>query len=543
MHALGRSDPELLATLTARTWFDDGLTDEEAALVVSLAGQPPGLQNALLDVHHVYRKSISLPLAGEVNVWIIQSAELVSNEKVLSEIEDTLGITEEFFGAPCPTTDIILLVSTEQGTSYEVDSGHFGSHMVLQSWEGQVASVPHETAHYYFHFNFLDHQWFIEGGANFIEAQYHDRRGFQDISNRGLSVLERIQTNCVIAGIENIRHNAYFVRREHISFSPCTYSMGENLLLNLLEIMGEEAMTSVFNELYVLSGGHVPALRFSTPPSEVEIYEAFLKHTPPEHQEEVRELFRELHGGDFAFPEIDFADAEEDEAADAALIEIGETVEGSLDYIFDLDYFRFQAEQSQRYRISVEHENLGHSSITLFAPDGVSDERGRWKARGMGPDGPLILWMAPSSEQYYFAVQNFGGKTGDYALTITPVDVPETDDHGDTPESATEIRLGRRVSGTIDHAFDYDYFRFSAGEGEEYFFDFYGNFLNSLCSELYLSNGTAVRNWPNSCNIAERPSYGESYGIHWWSPKTGEYFLALYGFMERVGDYEFEIAR
>ena len=543
LHALGRSDPELLATLTARTWFDDGLTDEEAALVVSLAGQPPGLQNALLDVHHVYRQSISLPLAEKVNVWIVQSADLVSNEKVLSEIEDTLRIAEEIFRVPCPTTDVILLVSTEQGTDYEVYSGHSGSHMVLKSWEGKVTFVPHETTHYYLSRRNFDAAWLVEGGANLIEDLFHDRRGHQDISSRGSIVLDRIQTNCIVAGVESIRHNAYLVGREHISFFQCTYSMGENLLLNLLEIMGEEAMSSVLNELYVSSGGHVPALRFSTPPTEVEIYEAFLKHTPPEHQEEVRELFRRLHGGDFAFPEIDYDDAEADEPADAALIEIGETVEGSLDYIFDLDYFRFQAEQSQRYRISVEHENLGHSSITLFAPDGVSDERGRWKARGMGPDGPLILWMAPSAEEYYFAVQNFGGKTGDYALTITSVDIPETDDHGDTPESATEIRLGRRVSGTIDHAFDYDYFRFSAGEGEEYFFDFYGNFLNSLCSELYLSNGTAVRNWPNSCNIAERPSYGESYGIHWWSPQTDEYYLELYGFMERVGDYEFEIAR
>ena len=287
----------------------------------------------------------------------------------------------------------------------------------------------------------------------------------------------------------------------------------------------------------------MPALRFSTPPSEEEIYEAFLEYALPERQEEVRELFRELHGGDFAFPEIDFADAEEDEAADAALIEIGETVEGSLDYIFDLDYFRFQAEQSQRYRISVEHENLGHSSITLFAPDGVSDERGRWKARGMGPDGPLILWMAPSAEEYYFAVQNFGGKTGDYALTITPVDVADADDHGDTAESATSVRIGRTVPGNIDHAFDYDYFSFNARRGEEYYFDFYGESYNLLCADLYQDDGTAVSDWTNHCDEGDPSEFGGAHSIYWMAPKTGEYFLALHGFMERVGDYEFEIAR
>ena len=191
--------------------------------------------------------------------------------------------------------------------------------------------------------------------------------------------------------------------------------------------------------------------------------------------------------------------------------------------------------------ISVEHENLGHSSVILYGPDGVSDERDSWKARGLGPDGPLILWMAPSSEEYYFAVQNFGGKTGDYNLTITPIDVPETDDHGDTAESATRIRLGRLVSGNIDHEFDYDYFNFNAREGEEYSFDFYGDFLNFLCSQLYLSDGTAVVNWPNSCKVAERPNYGDNYGINWWAPQTDEYYLEFYGDLGSVGGYEFEI--
>ena len=105
---------------------------------------------------------------------------------------------------------------------------------------------------------------------------------------------------------------------------------------------------------------------------------------------------------------------------DAVDVEAGQRVGGSLDYVFDFDFFRFEAEEGQRYRFSVEHGTLSQSSIGLYGPNGLKDERERWLGRDKGPDGPLLLWQAPSSEVYYFAVQNFGGKRGDYTFTIEP---------------------------------------------------------------------------------------------------------------------------
>ena len=89
---------------------------------------------------------------------------------------------------------------------------------------------------------------------------------------------------------------------------------------------------------------------------------------------------------------------------EAVDVEVGETVVGSLDYIFDFDFFRFQADEGQIYRFSVEHNTLRHSSINLYGPNGLKDERERWLGRDNGPDGPLLLWQAQSSEVYYFAV-------------------------------------------------------------------------------------------------------------------------------------------
>ena len=375
-------------------------------------------------------------------------------------------------------------------------------------------------------------------GTDFVRSQLDDRMGLKDVSERKSELVNIVRTQCVEQGVENIRHHAYLVDNDYISAHHCSHFMGESLLHGLVEIMGEEAMSSALNEIYVSSGGHAPALRFSTPPSEEEIFEAFIRYTAAERQGEVRELFQRFHGGDFAFPEIDYDDAEADRPPEAADVGVGKAVTGSLDYIFDFDFFRFEAEAGQRYRFSVKYSSLNHSSINLYGPNGLKDERERWLGRDNGPDGPLLLWQAPSSGVYYFAVQNFGGKSGEYTFTIEPV---ETDDHGDTPESATEVSPGLRVSGNIDHSFDYDYFSFSAREGLRYLFEFNVDFPNQPCADLYYEDGTKVADLTNHCEKWSQSGLESHTIAQWIASQTGLYYLGLYGNSEEGGEYEFEI--
>ena len=538
--ALGRADEELLATLKARTWFTDGVTDEEAALIVTMAGQVPSLYKELLIDSHLYHETISLPLAGDINLWLVQDTSPVLNQESLRQVESAAEIAEEFFGVPFPTTDLIVLLVTEGKREYGHLVRHLGSHMSVIVHRGRLYGIPHEAAHYYLTSNFLGHPWFTEGGANFVEAHVNHERGWQDISSRETVVSKEVQSYCVDSGVENIRHNAYLLDRRHISLFQCTYRLGEYLMLRLLNIMGKNAMSSALNELYVSSGGHLPALRFSTPPTEEEIYGVFLKHAPSQ-QGRIQKLFQTLHGGDFAFSEIDTGDEEADEAEDAILVEIGESATGSLDYIFDFDFFKFEAEEGQIYRISVKHETLTHTSVTLYGPDGDTELRNRWQGRVMGTDGPLIQWRAPSSEAYFLAVQNFGGKTGEYTFTITPVEESEADDHGNRIESATRVGRFKEIHGTIDGTFDEDYFLFSAHEGRVYHIFMWPEQSADLCAQMYRADGSRSSEWHNRCDHGSLWEGGQVHGISWVAPETGDFYLAMSGFMESVGDYRFEI--
>ena len=153
------------------------------------------------------------------------------------------------------------------------------------------------------------------------------------------------------------------------------------------------------------------------------MYRALLEHAPLERKGDLQDIYRTVHGGYSAFPEVPTPDDHGGTAEDATPIILGETVQGNLDYFFDFDYFRFQAEEGQKYRLSVTHETLHATSLGLFNPFGgevsLTDQ---WEFRKRTGDGPEIVWIAPHTNVYYFAVRNFGGETGNYTVMIVPVE-------------------------------------------------------------------------------------------------------------------------
>ena len=69
--------PDSYSQLTSQPWFIDGLDDEEAVFVIALGGAASRslkLFEDLLTAHYIQHRTISLPLAGEVNIWVIQNS-------------------------------------------------------------------------------------------------------------------------------------------------------------------------------------------------------------------------------------------------------------------------------------------------------------------------------------------------------------------------------------------------------------------------------------------------------------------------------------
>ena len=140
----------------------------------------------------------------------------------------------------------------------------------------------------------------------------------------------------------------------------------------------------------------------------------------------------------------DYEDVPDDHGnseGDATAIRVGADVRGALDDDGDIDYFRFQAEQGEFYQIDVALGTLDDSIVNLYDADGSlldsNDDDG-------GTSASRLYWKAPSNGVYYVAVTGFYG-VGTYTLTVSLSDL--VDDHANSEERATEIRVGEGVRG------------------------------------------------------------------------------------------------
>ena len=406
-----------LRALGTQPWLLDGLDSEEAAFITAISRIPvdsPTLYQDLLDTHFTQAKTVSLPLAGDVNIWVFSNEPFKLREDHRPLIEDTARILEDFLKVPFPTTDIILLAVSPTPRQFYVGSFHAGSHMQLLI-SHFMGAIPHETAHYYFNSR-AGRRWFREGGANFISNLVYYRIGLREFPSSKTSKAQARQ----ICGFENIRH-LQFVKDSSWEWDVnerygCFYSMGENFMHAVLETIGEEAMSSALRE-------HFLALDNNRHDLEQAIYRAFLKHAPSDRKEDFQEIYRTLHGGPYAYPDPPATDDHGDGQEDATPVILGDVVQGTLDYMFDFDYFQFSAEQGRKYQINVTHETLGTTSIGLYASGShrISQDQAL-ESRKLGEDGPQVVWVAPSSDDYYFAVHNFGDEIGVYTFTITLAD-------------------------------------------------------------------------------------------------------------------------
>ena len=147
-----------------------------------------------------------------------------------------------------------------------------------------------------------------------------------------------------------------------------------------------------------------------------------------------------------------------DDIDDATAIRVGADVRGALDYDGDIDYFSFQAEQGQSYRIDVAQGTLYDPKLDLFDSDGwllgTNDDYG-------DPYASRLYWEAPSSGERYVAVEGYG--TGTYTLAVSLVD-----DHGNDFESATRITIRETVAIELENDDDIDVLVFRARPGTVY---------------------------------------------------------------------------
>ena len=139
-------------------------------------------------------------------------------------------------------------------------------------------------------------------------------------------------------------------------------------------------------------------------------------------------------------------------------------------------------------------------------------------------DGSEIVWTGVDFQKETIAGVRINNDTF-VNIKILPPDIPSDaepeDDHGDSPETATDISLGS-ISGAIESRFDEDFFRFFAEAGTIYLVEVYLETHPDTLLTLLDSFG----------NVVLENDYGDGMNggsrIMWTAPGTsGEYFLVV----------------
>ncbi|MDE2778236.1 MAG: hypothetical protein OXI91_00965 [Chloroflexota bacterium] len=530
LHTLARKG--LISHVAGKAWLVDGISDEEAALLVpagAVSARSPELGRDLMQAHYVQKKTISLPLGGSVRIWVFQNTPFPPGEDLATTIEETILLAEERMQVPFPTPEVILLVLDRSEKSYRMEPGYFPGQMRLIRSRGKVYHLPHETAHYYFN---RGPSWFREGGAEFVAASYDDWKGNRDLV-KSRADAARLANSCIeYHQIENIRHLLYVIssRWELTRPTGCRYTMGETLFHDLQEAMGQKAIWKALGGLHRLNLGPRGEI------TEENIFRIILEHAPSNAEDDVRKIYRTLHGGTRPFPDTRTEDDHGDSAGQATSVAVGKPVTGQLDYEFDFDYFRFQAEEGQKYRISVHHDGLRPSSLGLYAADGSTGQSRFWITRDQMTTGPRIVWIAPSTDRFYFAVHNFGGKTGTYTAAVEQVNPAAKDIHGDSQQTATMLSAGEVVTGVVDDDLDVDFFRLEVEEGKRYLTKVESGTLYEFLVYAEFP-GWATRRWTRT----QMTSWVHK-GFRWTAKVSGTLYVGVYGADGVTGTYRISIS-
>ena len=281
-------DPDRSEHLQQQAWFRDGLTEEEAALIVVLrsASDTEDVFQDLLRGGQVQSETITLPLAGAVDLYAVGRSSLALAGQ-LERMRFAAASLEAFLETPWPKSATIALVELESDLGSDFGGWNSGHSVVVKHLSKGV--TYHELAHFYFGAatGVRTPVWLSEGAAEFLEL--HTLRLTGDIGSvRALYAGDRVRIaeECAPQGWATVQGWNETGEWFHI----CPYWLGRQFLAGMERTLGQAVVVAALRELFETGRG---TARTTT---EDEIYQAFLTNTPPSQREAFRLWYSCLHG-------------------------------------------------------------------------------------------------------------------------------------------------------------------------------------------------------------------------------------------------------
>ena len=226
--------------------------------------------------------------------------------------------------------------------------------------------------------------------------------------------------------------------------------------------------------------------------------------------------------------EVGVADDHGDTADAATAVRVPSSTSGRLETSGDEDYFRIVLDEPGSLTVRTTGSTNTSGELTRENGTQVDDD----EDSGDGSNFRIVEDVPAGT--YYIRVSGDRGATGNYTLRVAfePDEVGMVDDHGDTADDATAVRVPSSTTGRLETSDDEDYFRIILDEAGSLGVRTTGS--TNTSGELTRKDGTLVDNDEDSGD-------GLNFRIVEDVP-AGTYYIRVSGDRGATGAYELHLA-
>ena len=292
--------------INGQDWFRDGISNRDLVILmayIDALARSRHQYEDLVSEFHVAERTLELPLAGEIELFVVGHTEFPQDDPTLDLMEEIAVQLEHFMGVPFPL-DIALILYIEPN----LEAGEEPEHGVAGSLGSHIVAAPprynpdfhlavfHEMSHLYWGGHTGAPPWWTEGTAGFLPDYARHVLGHEDIEIRLNNLRNDTRRECWNHGVNNIS-DYYRLQRTDPRFAAdrgiCVFALGEIFLVEMYRLLGFEATSAALRQIYLDSRN----TGWLAPVTDQRVYDAFLANVPEDKMEDFQGLFDRLHGG------------------------------------------------------------------------------------------------------------------------------------------------------------------------------------------------------------------------------------------------------
>ena len=286
--------PEMFAWVIHHPALNDGISYQESKIIASVGSPDDAVRLDPESPHTIEERTITLPLAGKVELTIIRTDPERGYPGMMDDLERAVRSHEEFMGLPFPQRQVIYVIAPGAGGNWSNNFVYVGDDYREGAYYHTIA---HEAAHYYWTWPTaswapsFNAAWVSEGAAELL-AHGPDAARDQLAENEwyapcvGLTIRELQAFPLVLPGSE----------------SPlCWYPVGEAFYRDLYRVMDPTNYRLAFRRWLLHGMFDLPDVcptderGYST--TYCHVMEAFTTYASEDNRSAVEDVINHWYGG------------------------------------------------------------------------------------------------------------------------------------------------------------------------------------------------------------------------------------------------------